>query len=501
MFFKKAINIIALLLFISFSIYFVIKTGKSISNLNPVSILDINNENFNLHNSTLALSIKPPIIIDNDNVFFKTTHIKDSEQINSLSMLNLGNFQISILNEFDYDFEIKGLAKENDKKLILISKDEESNIIIIEKDTIVKGITSQLPVKKNKLKSIAIVRTQPEIIAIDSLQDKYLRFTYSQSEKNWTERSVRDNPFFSRISTPLTAYYKNAWHFIATSRYHLKDGLFVFTPPKTSNLMLFRYDYSNHVEDIIVPLVIDSLKFGIDQTISGIFQDIDCQTTINVFNPSNSSLKQFNCLDKNNIVLQIFSTTENSIKRLIQLKNKTDNTLIISTEINKSIKNITQTFNEETNFTEYSYEDEIFAKTNKKQNEFYLIPFNDKTILLSSTAEYCVLDSDLNRIDSFGFFTKTRNTISNFIKTIEDEPINFRNLSLVAVIALYPALLGLSFFLFLIVKIFFTTKRPYYSKRKSNSHQFYSYLFFSSIIYIIGFAFSIFSFYEILKSI
>jgi len=502
MLFKKIINIIALLLFISFSSYFVIKTGNSISVLNNISVFNSANEAVNTSHLSTTVRINPPIIIDNNLVYFQSQIESSSEIKQSLAYFNLDNFQIKTIYDFEKtNNQIIGFAKDDNKKLFLVNNTEDSKVLTIEKDTVFKNLSESIPVKKQKIKSLAIVRSNAEIVAIDSLQEKYIRYIYRSNEKNWEERAVRDNPFFSRISKPLTAYYNNAWHFITISRYHLKDGLFVFTPSGTSNLMHFRYDYSNHIEDIIVPIVIDSLKFSIDKTLSGIIETIDCKTTINIFNQKNSSLKHYDCLDKNNNVSQIFQAENSNLKRLIQLNYSSANSLKLSTEIGKNLKTISQSHNPNSRFTEYIYNEEIFAKSKNNISDIYIIPYNNSYLLLTSNSEYCVLDSELKRTDSFGFFKKVKNGLLNFYQNFIQNPADLKNLCLIGIISLYPIFVFISFFLFFTIKIFFTTKRPYYSKRRSNSHKYYSYLFFASIIYILSFSFFILNITDLIKTL
>ena len=130
----------------------------------------------------------------------------------------------------------------------------------------------------------------------------------------------------------------------------------------------------------------------------------------------------------------------------------------------------------------------------------YIIPYNNNYILLTSNSEYCILNNELERTDSFGFFTKVKVGIINVYDNFIHQPSNLKNLCLIGIISFYPILVFLSLFLFFTIKIFFTTKRPYYSKRRSNSHKYYSYLFFASIIYILSFTFFIFNITDLIKT-
>lgn len=499
MFFKKFINLLALLIFGATIVYVIFKINNSVSSLNKIAFAKYENIPEEIKKDNLK--IHTPLIIDGDNVYFNITFQKADSNFNVLAALNTLNLEVVSLHIFDSaPISIVGFNKNEELRLFLVEKNKILSFLLFDKNNLLLNKIDTIPFKKDEIESFAIVRNSLEVISVDHTTDNFILSSYSNINNTWQKSEIRSNPFFHRISKPLTAYFLNSWHFIAKSNFYLKSDLFSQVQARQSNLMTFRNDYSNHLADVIIPKTKDSITFSIDRSISGLIEPVDCSFPTVIFNPHTFTTKEFRCKENNLVFSYLYILDDKILERVFQYTEYQENSSTLFFEIQNNLRSINQVYYSKSGISKYKFENNYFGSSKNKISEIFLIPQNTNYIFLTSKGEYCVLDKNFDRTDYHSFFQKVSNFISFHSEKFKNFDFNTGILSIIIAIFLYPTLFLLLMLLFIIIKIFFTKKKSYYSRRRSTSKKFSSFLLVASVSYIIAFGVFVKTFYNYLLS-
>jgi hypothetical protein len=500
---RRFIIIVTCILFIGVIILTFIKLNTSLSPLKQMVFYSSNNTSIS---KSAEIKLKPPFISENETIYC-VAEIRLSEHTQFALCRLLPEFnKADILFGFDsLDVIITGFAKEDNYKLFLFKNNKATyHCLRIKEDSIFK-LTEVPELKNEKLTALSIIDGNPELITItDSLPSSFKKYSAnSRKEFQWEQRNLRSNPFFMRISSPLGAYYKNNWFFLSTSEFYRRDSLYVNVPQGTTNVMLFRNNLSYHFDDIRVNEKPFSTE-NVDKTFSGILMsENECQNKY-IYSHFSSEFRKITCPEDGLSSIPIYTIPEQHPERFPLYKKPEGESFSIITVIDGNNIPIVYSTDSKTGRTIFRFpdqEEKEFTKTSTSFNEIFFIPYRDEYLFVLDNGHFCKIDNELERTDNVNFNYKTAAFVKLFSSKLLQQPENFSSYSVPVILAGYPALIIAALFIFFIVRVFLTPKRPAYSSRKQKKTPLIAYLMPASFLYFLAFFIFIFNFISLLKII
>lgn len=468
---------------------------NSISPLNKPLVIDKTSETIDTVLSPVKFS---PPFISKDNYLHLTV---DKNNQNYVAIFDSEKTTVYLMKKFNNDnFSIYGCAKsENNFIYILKGKNNNFNFIKVENDTNFNTLPS-ISLFNEEILSIAINNDRPEFVSIAKTSPYiFNKYIFDKNNNIWIKNEVNTNPFFLRISKPLSAFYFNGWYFLATSPYYLKENLYVKTNPNATNIMLFRGNYSNHLEDIIINDTLYKKTNWIDNTFSGIIEnDTDCQNKY-YYNFFKSELKKSLYPCSNNALLKVFKIENNQLKQQMQFVEKTDTNNILFFYSQNKINNISYIPKINSSSHTFFINNNAFAVSLSDFSKMYSIEHFNKLIFLLDNSEFCILDENFSRIDIISFKNRIKHFFKNNLIEIINNPTKFKSYTVLFIIFSLPLLLFLTFFIIFIYKVFLAPRRPSYSARRTKKTPLINFLMISCLTYLVLLIFYIRNFILILS--
>lgn len=500
---KRLIVVFTLILYLAIVVFTFIKLNSSLSPLKPFIFYSDNN---NPIPKSAEIKLKTPFISEKEFIFcIAEIRLSDQTQFALCKLLPEQN-KAEIVFGFDTEeVFLSGFAKDDNITLLLLENNKSDHQCLrIQDDTVFRFIP--VPVLNNEtITALGMTDGNPEIITItDSIPSTFKKYSaLSRKEFQWEQKLLRFNSFFARISTPLGAYYKNNWFFLSTSEFYRRDSLYVNVPQGTTNIMLFRNNLSYHFDDIRIHEKPFSRE-KIDQTFSGILKpEHECSVKY-IYNPYTSEFKQISCPEEEWSNIPVFTIHEQYPERFPLHKKIEDGSFSVLSVIEGKIIQIMFTTDPKTNRTIFRFpghEDEEFSKTSGSFSDMYFIPHKNDYIFILDNGHFCKIDNTLERTDNVSFQYKTTAFVKLFTGQLLQQPEKFNSFAVPFILAGYPALVIAALFIFFIVRVFLTPRRPSYSSRKKKKTPLVVYLVPAALIYFAAFFVFIFNFISLLKFI
>jgi hypothetical protein len=479
---KRLFFFIALILFLIFNILVFIRISNSISQLNAPMIFNEDNQQISQNNKIL---LQPPLVADS-NIVFCTATLPSVSSGNLFVKLLPNEKKIQIIHDFGKNkYNLTGFCHHENKKLMLFNHHDTAYVFLMLQDDTLKTLIPAPRLSHEKIVSMSFAESNPEFVSInDSVTPMFKRYALKGNE--WDPKPLRPNSFFMRISSPLTAYYKNNWFFMSGSPYFRRDSIYINVPAGTTNIMLYRNNLSFHFDDIRIPETSLSAS-QIDQSFSGILNSrYNCQEIKYTFDYATTDMIEAFCPGSDFTNIPLFYMNANRPQRFLFFVNMDD----LTYHIYEGTSHFTLSYemNSETNKTVFSFpdaEDPEFAVDSQSFGQAFLIPYAENYLFIIESGQFCIVNKQLQRQDNITFFSKLKDCYKNHTETLITHPGKFSSYAIPLILAGFPALTLLSFFIFFIVRVFLTPKRPSYSSRKKRKTPLIHYLVPAALFYII----------------
>jgi hypothetical protein len=501
--FRKIIIFIPLLLFIILLVIVSIRIGKSIS---PLRELTFNVEKKGTLPSSAGITLLSPLISDSGRIFcLADIRIAGVQQF-SLCKIMSDQSTADLVHVFDSaDLSIAGYAiSDNHRHIYLKHKANSFSFLSIINDSVYRAIVAP-ETGNEKIISISASGQYPEFITLsDSLQVFFKKYTYNpRKEIAWEVRQQRPNAFFMRISKPVAAYqYRNNWFFMATSPYFRRDSLYVNVPAGTTNVMLFRNNLSYHFDDIRI----QESSFTediLDYTFSGVFEtDTECIEKF-TYNPNITEFIRMECPGEEIREVPIYLVQEYQNTKFPFYKYSGENEKMYLTSIDGQNISFTIEKNSKTGRTVFSNSQskEPFAITSSAFQEIFLIPFNNSFLFLLDNGQFCILNDHADRLDHVNYNRKVSSFIKSHFTNLIEHSGKLQSFTMPVMLLGYPFIILFTLFIFFIISVFLTPKRPAYSSRRKKKTPLISYIIPASFLYLIAVFAFFYNFLSLLKTV
>ncbi len=501
---KKIVIFLSFLIFITVLtiVFFKLKNSTSPFTIPHISSTD-NNRQIDFQNIQLI----PPFVSDSSAIWSicaVDTHT-DTTSYWLAAFQPFSNRMNLIYNTGRTPCSLSGVAYDEFRRLFKTqSTQHEFNFFLFEKDSIIASFPPPETTGES-LNAFALIDGIPECITLtDSFPRYFKRYTCDLRKDNqWILRPIKVNPFFARISNPIAAYFRNSWHFMATSDYYRRDSLYIANPTGTTNVMIFRSNYAYHFEDIRV----EEPSFNarqIDFSFTGMLHTQYSCNDKYTFNSANLEFHKQHCSEHTGNDLPVFSITRSGIERFNFFENHESDKPVYTAIINEDAVKIIPETNDNTKKTVfYLSKDDKYdvAQTTSDFEKFYVIPFGPGYTLILDNGMYCKFDPLLNRTDNISFYFKVKSFIQKYFRQLLQSPGQFSSYTVPVIFTGLPFLILLALFVFFIVRVFLTPKRPAYSSRKQKKVPFSAYLLPAALLYVISTGIFIINFVSLLKFI
>ena len=500
---KRFSIFIALFVFILCALIVCIKIHNSLSPLRSFAFLSHDSVEVS---KNAQIKLLPPMIADHDGIYCVASIRIASEVKNVLCKFQPEQGSAEIVADFNQvEYQISGYSYDGEGKLLLMENDLEQNVMILYANDSVMNMIYPPDFSGETMSAVSLVDGNAEFVTIsDSVPSFFSRYV-CKSNKGfvWDNRQLKFNSFFNRITKPLTACYSNHWYYFAVSEFYRRDSLYVNVPQGTTNVMLFRNNLSYHFDDIRISKKTFSGDH-LDPVFSGLLDSkFDCNDKF-IYNPAKFEFVERICPKENHQFIPLYFLNNNSPDRYYFYKILGGNNTDYMAMFNNSFRKISMDFDNASGKTILQFPDNEnpeFASSVNQLNELFVVPFKENYVVMTENGEFCVLDKNAERTDDVGFMFKMRNFILTQLKIMVDHPGKFRAYTFPLIVTGFPLMFVLSLFIFFVVRVFLTPKRPSYSSRKIKKAPFSNYLFPFALMYLLTVVVFLYNFVVMLRTL
>ncbi len=458
---SRIIVAISSILYFVILILFLIQIYRSVSNFNIFKCDDDLKHAY-------SHQIIPPLVSDTT-VFWAM--IEQTSDINKITNLSVFDFQTetykSIYTPKNTNSLILAYAHNANQWLFMLGTESLFDIefVFIDKDTSIVDIPIPQNVNVSRILSLAVHQQNPEFIALDSTMTGFDRYRYIND--TWTKQSVFINPFYKRISKPIASFYHGGWHYILQSNYYKKEELYVPVSSGNTNLFFFKNEVSMYYHNEIINLNGVSLQTNFDALLSGILYNNDfCNSAENYLVLHPFSVYKSICPDDYEPVATYIIVDDNLQRFPLYTKTHDD---IISLNLldrtKDAKKEVRIEYSPKNKQHIFSTNEQVIGKITSKMQNTYLLPFRKTYFLIADNTQFCKLNNEFERLDKHSLKDKSKQLFLNIQEQIVNNPLKFKFYGIPFYITFYPIAFVLAFFIFFVKKVFFTPKRPAYSRR------------------------------------
>ncbi len=486
--FKKFIIVLAVLVY-SIIIFIVCKV--LISSISPLYIFEHYTSAGKILPVSTEITLLPPFV-STDDIIYCTAKLSIGDSFKySICKINPSEGKTEMLFNFDSVWVVlTAFCRTGNKELFFYTRNNEPYTFILTENKNIYNISSPEFTDETIL-AIGLAGGNPECITVkDSVGYVFKRY-FASKPKNykWEYKQLITYPLYMRLCIPLSAYHYDGWHFLFTSNYYRKDNLYVKNPKGTTNVMLFQHNISFHSEDIIINKPFFSSDM-IDNTFSGLLSSdfINCDKY--TFCPLNKKFFKINCPDETYSAMPVFCLSDAYPERFPLFIDNSENKRTYLVYLNNDKHIITYNTDNSTDITSFfltsNNTETEFAKFYDKFDYLYFIPYNNHFIFITDNAQYCIFNNKLERIDIAGFSHKLDTFITKHFHQLINNYQKIESYTIPVLLTGFPIVLFFSFFIFFIIKVFITKKRPSYSVRKTKGPPYSKCLLFASLIYLLS---------------
>jgi hypothetical protein len=480
--FRKIFILFTIILFLVISGITAFRINRSIS---PLSIAKTSVSDSVLVHDFSDYQIIPPLMSDSDKIFLTIQNPAGEVFISGLDPLRNELFVYKKISS--KTTRMSGFAKDPSARFFMFHSTDTFALCFLLNNDSTFVLFNQPTLFREKITSVNFSQGRPEIATIVDTVPSYFRLHSLQLSDNmhWQQKSIRRNPFFISISTPLAAYYRNAWHYLSASAFFRRDSLYVNTPSGTSNIMVFQNNLSYHMEDIRVQE--SSFNAGLlDMTFTGMFSMNTDSSDQYSFNPEALTLEKSQWPEEAKTSLPLFHTVNGYPERFLVFRTQSSDTIVFANgETTKHLCVETEEDKNKSIFIIPENDDSEFARINGHFSDIFLLPFQDGYIFLLDNGQFCLLDHSFERKDNIEFVSKVTNFSLKYFYLLLNKPSQLRSWAMPASIAGLPVLTLLMLFFFFIARVFLTPRRPAYSSRKQKKTPFYVFWFPACLLWFV----------------
>jgi len=481
--FRKLFVSFSIIIFLTIAGITIFKINQSIS---PLSVSKITLSDSVTNSDLKDFQIIPPLVSDSDKIFFIVQNTAGETFISGLDPLMNELLVYSQINSAQTD--IAGFAKDHSARFFTFPKVDSTSLCFLLNNDSTFALFSQPILSNERIVSVSLSKDVPEIATIvDTIPQCFRMYSLKSSENSlWQQRSVRRNPFFINISTPLAAYYRSTWHYLSTSEYYRREDLYVRTPPGTSNIMVFQNNLSYHLDDVRV----QERTFGakqLDMALTGMLTINADSSTQYSFNPTTLTIEEIQTPDNAREPLPLFHTVNGYPKRFMIFKTQSLDSLVL--KIDNTIKHLCIETEKDSNKSIFKIpenDDADFACIDGDFSDVFLLPYQNGYIFLLNNGHFCLLDNNFDRKDNINFFSTIKNLCVKNFNNLFEYPSQLKSWAIPIAITGFPILTLLVLFFFFISRVFLTPRRPAYSSRQQKRTPFIAFWFPACILWIIA---------------